>query len=514
MRSRQLEAALTVLVEEAAVSLQRLVAAGAEVPLELVAQTSRRGQTPLYSYRPQTRLFIREHADELRRLAGYPEAVRLLEAYEGLERYLLSRDLARTPARADGQARVAIGLLLEDVFAEQTDFNLRPERLQAALERIEGAQEADPDQVTLAATLHGLAISSPEICLAPGLRLARPEAIEGLPPDLLDAAEGESGDGLLVLYTVQSPDGPAALRAGRQIMGELLEALRLYGDGRLALGGLAWGRLGSGQWRPIALGRGGRPHGRLLVSADREDELRAFCSLVTRRLPREEPTAWALERFHMGCERERPLQALSDYLLALRVLLACPAEGEPELAGDRLLAKRLAALCAPPEEHAATSERIMRAALLERAAIAGEAPEDQRARMLVEEVEGHLRALLRDIICGHLEPDLAVIAEEILDAPPPPPPPVASGDAPSDFPPASGSGEQQLGETGQDSEVVDVPVEQREQDRVGFQEGLPQERDGVAIPSGEDIEIRKVSRQASRQPLAEALAEERLHVSR
>lgn len=513
MRSRQLEAALTVLVEEASVSLQRLVVAGSEVPLELFAQSSRRGQSPLYSYRPQTRVFIREHAEDLRRLAGYPEAVRLLESYEGLERYLLSRDLARTPARAEGQARVAIGLLLEDVFAEQTDFNLRPERLEGALERIEGAQEAAPDQVTLAATLHGLAISSPEISLAPGLRLARPDAIEGLPPGLLEAAEGISEDGLLVLYSVQSPDGPAALRAGREIVGELLEALRLYGDGRLALGGLAWGRLGSGQWRAIAVSRGGRPHGRLLVSSDQEDELRAFCSLVTRRRPRGETLAWALARFHMGCERESPLEALSDYLLGLRVLLACPAEGEPELAGDRRLAKRVAALCAQPEEHAQTSERVVLAAELERGWINGTIAEEQASQVLVDEIEGHLRALLRDVICGHLEPDLGRVAEEILDEPPVLP--VQEGPPVQAAPPApAGSGEEELGEAGEDGEVVDVVVEEGEENGMGLGEEVAEEEDGLAIPPGEDIEVREVSPQAPGKGLAEALAEERLHVGR
>jgi outer membrane biosynthesis protein TonB len=37
-----------------------------------------------------------------------------------------------------------------------------------------------------------------------------------------------------------------------------------------------------------------------------------------------------------------------------------------------------------------------------------------QARELVAEVEAHLRALLRDVICGYLEPDLKGVADEIL----------------------------------------------------------------------------------------------------
>ena len=36
------------------------------------------------------------------------------------------------------------------------------------------------------------------------------------------------------------------------------------------------------------------------------------------------------------------------------------------------------------------------------------------ARDLVAEVEGHLRALLRDVLCGYLEADLKSVADDIL----------------------------------------------------------------------------------------------------
>jgi hypothetical protein len=36
---------------------------------------------------------------------------------------------------------------------------------------------------------------------------------------------------------------------------------------------------------------------------------------------------------------------------------------------------------------------------------------------LARELAGHLGALLRDVICGHLAPDLAGLADELLAAP-------------------------------------------------------------------------------------------------
>ena len=81
--------------------------------------------------------------------------------------------------------------------------------------------------------------------------------------------------------------------------------------------GRAWAR----RVDPVAARRGRRPHGLLLVTADQEDELRAFCNLVSRRAPDGNELAWALRRFELGCERGDPIEALSDNLLALRAML-------------------------------------------------------------------------------------------------------------------------------------------------------------------------------------------------
>jgi hypothetical protein len=230
------------------------------------------------------------------------------------------------------------------------------------------------------------------------------------PEQALCAGAYGEGDHLLVVFNAEDPDPRAAIARGKSVVGELLRALRLFGDGRIALGALAWTRIGSAPWGTVALGTGGRPHGMLVVSAEQEDELRAFCNLVSRRAPHENEIAWALERFEMGCERGSEYEGISDHLLALRALLGDPSELEP----DGLLAGRLGALCATPDRRAALAERTLRAIALEREVIAGTAVERSSGLALARDLSDHLRALLRDVVCGHLSCDLAALADELL----------------------------------------------------------------------------------------------------
>jgi hypothetical protein len=413
MRSRQLETALADFLDAAASHLSADVAAGAEVPFELGSTGARRGQsaTPLYCYRALTGPFIAEREPALKRLAGHAEVAKLLEGFDGLDRYLAS--MGADPGRAKGRARVraAIKTLMEDVFEEQSDFQLRPERLRAALDRLEQSAFASASQVTLVATLHGLTIASTELQLTKGLTIAHRDALQGMPDGALaGGAGGRTDNHLIVVHTAEDDDPQDALLHGCDVLKDLLCALRLFGDGRITLGALAWARIGPGPWSTLAVGTGGRPHGMLVVTAEHEDELRAFCNLVSRRAPHGNELAWALRRFELGCERETPCEALTDHLLALRALL------EPEGPSSGLLAGRLAALCATPEQRLGLTRRIVQAVSLERDAIAGTAVKPA-ADALAEDVANHLRALLRDVICGHLMPDLVTLADELLDAP-------------------------------------------------------------------------------------------------
>jgi hypothetical protein len=412
MRSTQLETALTEFFEAAAAHLHAEVAAGAEVPFELGAQNARRGgsATTLYCYRALTGQFISEREPALKRLPGHAEAAKLLERFDGLDRYLAGA--GGDAARAKGRTRVraAVKALLEDVFDDQTDFELRPERLQSTLERLQQSTLASASELTLVANLYGVTIASSELQLTKGLRIAQRDGLQATPEGVLTNAEDEYAENhLIVAFSSEQDDVGEALAAGRAVLKDLLSALRLFGDGRVTLGSLAWARVGNGPWTPLTLGTGGRPHGMLLVTAEQEDELRAFCNLVSRRAPHDNDLAWALRRFELGCERDTPYEALTDHLLALRALL------EPDGPSSAQLSVRLAALCATPEQRGELTERMVRAIALERSLIAGTAPKNAASQGLADDVANHLRSLLRDVICGHLDPDLAVIADEMLE---------------------------------------------------------------------------------------------------
>jgi hypothetical protein len=450
MRSLQLQAAISEFVEAAGAHLHGEVAAGAEVGFELQQQAGRRrsGGPTLYCYQPLTGDFIAERQGALERLPSYAEAARLLAGFEGLERYLASVGVERGAGGRAG-VRTAIGALLREVFAEQTDFELRPERLAAAIERLECSTLAGSSEVTLVATLHGLTVASAELALTKGLTIARPDALDGLPPGALSAGDEDPNDHLIVVLASDEDEPSEALARGREVLKDLLRALRLFGDGRVTLGALAWARVGGGAWNPLVLGAGGRPRGMLLVSAEQEDELRAFCNLVSRRAPHGNELAWALRRFELGCERPSPYEALSDHLLALRALL------EPE--GPGHLAERLGALCATEQERPQLTARAAQAIALERAIVDGSAVEHAAGETLAKEISDHLRALLRDVICGHLAPDLVTLADELLTEPEPEPeplpePPVA--EAPAVI--AVGSGEEMFGDLSQDEEILDI----------------------------------------------------------
>ncbi|HEV7937287.1 MAG TPA: hypothetical protein VGP18_04605 [Solirubrobacteraceae bacterium] len=437
MRSLQLQAALTEFIAQAADSLQADIAAGQEVPFELASQSGRgRGAASLYCYRPLTDAFIAERFSELRRLDAYAQAAGSLDGFEALERYLIacgvepgrgrgrghgrSRDGDRDRDRPDrSRADAALLVLLQEVFDQQTDFNRSKmsqyeQRLEHALERLEDSTFAAAGEVTLVASLHGLTIASPELALARGLLIAHPDALQGAPEQALGGGPRGEDDHLLVVFSAQATDPRAAIAQGKDVLRDLLRALRLFGDGRIALGTLAWARTGSAPWAPLALGTGGRPHGMLVVSAEQEDELRAFCNLVSRRAPHANEVAWALRRFELGCERASEFEAISDHLLALRALLIAPSELEPAGLPDGLLAARLAALCATPEHRTVLAERTLKAIALERQAISGAALERTSAINLARELSDHLRALLRDVVCGHLPADLGSLADELL----------------------------------------------------------------------------------------------------
>jgi hypothetical protein len=408
MRNRPLHDALEAFAEEAAWLLAGDAADGAEVPFELVETRGRRLDTPLYCYRPLTDAFIRDRVGVFGRLPTYAPAARALAGMDGLVEYLRAQREPRIPndprELADATLRVFIGR----VFSEATEFVITPERLERAYREIEDALFDGLAESVVVAPVLGLRIASAEIVLGEGLSLVRGEALDDPPPDAVWPPGADDPAVLACLTLPTDPAKPAPLTEARVRFRRLLSALRLYDPSRVALGPVAWERTGAGPWSLGDLRTGGRPHGVLGIEPDAEDELRAFVSLVTRRTPRAGELAWALRRYELGCERPSLFEALTDHLLALRALL------EPEGAASGRLAGRVAALCATEDQRVRVTERVAHAVSLERAIIAGLAPSDGGIQVLLAELTAHLRALLRDVLCGHLDSDLRSVADQML----------------------------------------------------------------------------------------------------
>jgi hypothetical protein len=417
MRNRTLHQALRDFAEQAALQLAADASAGAEIPFEVVETPGARAA--LYCYRPLTGQFIRERLDVLSGLPTYAPARRALEPLGGLEAYLRVRGEPRIPDDVTERADAALRSFLSAMWAEASEFEFSGPRFGRAYRELEGAVYEARSLTAIMVPLYGLELVSAELALGEGLALVRGDAVEHAPPEAVWAKPGDGrAPNVLAMLTLEGTPGDAPpLEEATSRFGRLLTALRLVDAAGFALGASAWARVDAGAWQLVPLGiGGGRPRGPgYRIEPEEEDELRGFCNLIARRAPGVEPTAfggevaWALERFELGCERETPFVALTDHLLALRALL------EPEGAHSGRLAQRLAAICAMPEQRQALAERMAHAISLERGIVGGLQPAAADAEELAHDVAHHLRALLRDVLCGHLDPDLVGVADAILD---------------------------------------------------------------------------------------------------
>jgi hypothetical protein len=408
MRHRPLHAALSTFAEEAAWQFAEETADGAEVPFEIVESRGARRDTPLYCYRPLTDSFIRDRVGVLERLPSYPAAARALAALDGVGDYLRAQGETRVPVDARERAEAALRVFVSRVFSEATEFVITPERLERAYTELEASLLDGRAEAVVVAPLLGLRLESPEVALGQGLGLVRGDELADAPAEAVWPAGCDEPCVLACLTLTNDPGAPAPLDEATVRFRRLLTALRLYDPIRVALGPVAWERTGAGPWTIGDLGSGGRARGVLEIPASAEDELRAFCNLIARRTPRAGELAWALRRYELGCERSSAYEALTDHLLALRALL------EPEGPQSGRLAGRVAALCAVEERRLEVTARVAHAASMERTIVAGLAPADGGVEALLAEVTGHLRALLRDVLCGHLDSDLRAVADQLL----------------------------------------------------------------------------------------------------
>ncbi len=428
MRNRQLHQALSTFAEEAAWQLASDVADGHELGFEVdEAPPPHGGRTrkqreagAFYCYRPLTAEFIDARGSVVARLPSYLPAVHALAQTGNLEAYLdVHVAHGGIPMAPRERAELALRAFLGRVFSDSADFVLEEPAFRGAYAELEAVVTEGRSETVLVTPVLGLELESAEVAMGDGLVLIRGEVLEDAPADAVwPRTEGMPARAavLAVLRAETEAGEPAPIEASRRKLARLLTALRLFDEAAVCIGPAAWVRTAGGPWTTLQLGLDGVAPGpedvTCPIAAAEEDELRAFCSLVARRLPKSGELAWALRRFELACARRDPAEALTDHLLALRALLGSPEDEEPGRLGTRV-----AALCSEPVERVAHTSRLLHTVGLERALVGGFGlPEPEVLADLVEELAGDLRAILRDVLCGHLDADLRGTADRLIEA--------------------------------------------------------------------------------------------------
>ena len=314
------------------------------------------------------------------------------------------------------QAEPALQALLERLWEDVTDFSFPEERFERVYAEVERTLFEKSQPATVLVPVHGIELQMDRVELGEGLSMVRGDLTDA--PDQAVWGDGERGApaALLVLKRDVAPEDPMPLQEARLRFRRALTCLRLWKAGGIALSALAWRRTGDGRWQPFELEPTGAVRGEPWILIEGEEiELRQFVDAIEG-VSRGGSVAWALSRFEMGCGRRMESEALSDYLLALRALVETGGE-----TGRTSLALRVAVLCAEEDERKRVQRRVELAQALERF-VMGDGPEDpyldavgsDSPRTLVDEVERHLRALLRDVMCGYLDSDLRTVADGLL----------------------------------------------------------------------------------------------------
>jgi hypothetical protein len=407
MRNRALYGALRDFALEAAALLTDELRSGAEVEFDVIDQGGRRGPA-LYQYKPRIENFISERWAQLRALDTCAAAAAALGS--GSELWL--RVSGGGAGISGEQAEPALRAMLERLYEDATSFGFPEERFERLYREVESTLYRDAVAARVVAPLRGVAIEATRVELADGLALARGEGADAP----AEAVWPENGDGepavLAVLERDVSADEGITADEAEARFRDLVSALRLWAPGRVSLGAPGWRRTDEGPWQPLPFGGGaGAPAGDWFLPGGEEQGLAEFVEAIASADPPQH-VAWAWKRFEMGCERASDADALSDHLLALRALLDATSD-----AGEASLALRVAALCAEEGRRRLVQRRIESAIALERFVMGGGPrswPEGDSPVELVAEVEGHLRALLRDVLCGYLDSDLKGIADDIL----------------------------------------------------------------------------------------------------
>ena len=385
--TERLEEALRRLAVEAADLFDGLLATGAEMPFDL--EPSDDGPLPMFSYAPLTGQFIESHLAELRRLEAFVEV----------------REIAGEEA--------AIGFLI-GLWDGKTEFDIAGARLRGAIDAVVAMIASDSDDATPAGDvivpLVGFHMPVDEIELD-GVRIVRADEVDDAPVDAIDATRsgGHGKPGFLArLNCGLATVAPAAAVADD--LRRALRTMRLFRPGAVGLHAHGWAKR-TGGWERFGTGVGRPRQGGYRLTGNEAAELECFSRVLAQRSTRIPSLDWAASRFELGAERSSLIEALSDYLLALRGLLEGGGPARTSLSA------RVAALACEPFEREQGRVTVERALAIERRLmsggrykpVSGASPLD-----VIAEVEELLRRLLKGMATGELGGDLRVAADELL----------------------------------------------------------------------------------------------------
>lgn len=417
MRDRALHDQLRRFAEHACEHLAGRLQDGAEIAFE-VAETP--GATSvLYHYRPLSSDFVRASFEELRGLEGFGPVLLALADVEGLSTYLRALGVDEPSVSERDAAEGALREFLARLWQEVTAFELEDERFERVYRELESILYDGTFLAVVVAPLLGVRLADERWELGSGVALARGDLCDAPPEAVWAAGREEREPSTLAVLTVESrAQDPPPLTAARLAFRKLLTALRLFKQGPVTLGPSAWWRMDDGPWQAVPLAFSGRPRaGELWLEPSERAELGELFELVGSRPLERGAVPWALSRFEMGCERALPVEGLSDHLLALGALLH---DDGPSPVG---MSSRVAALCAEAPRRRELEGRVEQAVRLQRLLMQGtldadylEATGSDPPDAVALDLEEQLRAILRDVVCGYLDPDVKRLADELLAA--------------------------------------------------------------------------------------------------
>lgn len=387
--SERLTDALRRLAVVAADLFEELLAEGAELPFDL-EPTSGEGPLPMYQYQPLTGQFITRHIAELRRLEAFIEV----------------RELAGEEA--------ATGFLI-GLWEGRSEFDVAGDRLQGAIDGVLASVSSPAASATpvgeVIVPLIGFHMPADEITLD-GVHIVRADTVADAPLDAIEATR-QGGKKAKAGFLAMVPCNYSNLAPAAAVADDLrraLRTLRLFRPGAVGLAQHGWARR-SGGWERFGTGATRPRHGGYRLTGHEVAELEAFTRTLTERGARLPALDWAVSRFDLGAERASLIEALSDYLLALRGLLE--GGGSANLG----LTARTAVLACEPHEREQGRITVERALTIERKLMSGaryRPAEGSSPLGVIADVEELLRRILKRMATGELEGDLRAAADELL----------------------------------------------------------------------------------------------------